>query len=64
MYRVYSYNIWYIYIVVWIYSTFAMQPDQQNSLLMTQIGSLDITKSNTFEGFFHMLKGLVISTDN
>ena len=37
-----------IHLEVWLYSTYAMDPDQHKNLLMTQIGVLDITKSKSF----------------
>ena len=41
-----------IYLAVWLYPTYAMDPDQCKSLLMTQIGSLVITKSKSLLAFF------------
>ena len=40
-----------IHLAVWLFSKYAMDPNQRKVLLMTQIGSLDITKSKTLLAF-------------
>ena len=47
-----------IHLAVWLYLTYAMDPDQRKALLMTQIGSLDITKSKTLLDFLSYVEKL------
>ena len=47
-----------IHLVVWLYSTYSMDPDQGKALLMTQIGSLDIMKSKSLLLFLAYIERL------